>query len=221
MAFHPKTSILCPSVLPSEAEYEQASGMVKDTIPSFIYMGRYAKYKGIDHTLVALGLLRKQYPNARLWLVGKPDQAYIETTLSPLCAASGMSIGPGDENAVVVKGYVTESEKFRLCAAARALLFPSVREGWGIIVSEAAIMGTPSIVFDTPGCRDAVDYGRAGYLCAENTPEDLARLMAETINDTTAYKNVCQSARVFAQSLSQKQTDEGFYRVLQRFSNPM
>ena len=53
------------------------------------------------------------------------------------------------------------------------MLFLSVREGWGIPITEAGVVGTPSIVFDSTGIRDAIDNGKAGYLCETNDVEGL------------------------------------------------
>ena len=54
-------------------------------------------------------------------------------------------------------GAATEGDIIRW-----ALMFPSIREGWRIPVTEAGCVGTPSIVYDLPGIREVADYGRTG-----------------------------------------------------------
>lgn len=71
-----------------------------------------------------------------------------------------------------------------------------------MIVTEAAALGTPSIVYDAPGCRDAVDRGRTGYLCSENSPENLAHLMCKTLEEEDAYRDMRIKAYQFAQGFS-------------------
>ncbi|KXK09382.1 MAG: Glycosyl transferase group 1 [Microgenomates bacterium OLB23] len=44
------------------------------------------------------------------------------------------------------------------------------------LVTEAASQGTPSIVYDVDGLRDAVNFGKAGYLTQENNPESLKKI---------------------------------------------
>ena len=51
-------------------------------------------------------------------------------------------------------------------AARTALLMASVREGWGLVVTEAGACGTPAIVYDVPGLRDAVRDGETGLVVA-------------------------------------------------------
>jgi len=68
--------------------------------------------------------------------------------------------GPG----VVFTGRVSEQEKHRLLCAAWLLVHPALIEGWGIVVAEAAIRGTPAVGFDVPGLRDSVVSGQTGLL---------------------------------------------------------
>jgi glycosyltransferase involved in cell wall biosynthesis len=41
---------------------------------------------------------------------------------------------------------------------------PALIEGWGIVVAEAAVRGTPTVGFDVPGLRDSVVHDRTGLL---------------------------------------------------------
>jgi glycosyltransferase involved in cell wall biosynthesis len=59
---------------------------------------------------------------------------------------------------------VNEEQKHRLLAAAWLLLHPAQIEGWGIVITEAALHGTPAVGFDVPGLRDSVEHGRTGVL---------------------------------------------------------
>ena len=68
--------------------------------------------------------------------------------------------GPG----VTFTGRVSEEEKHRLLCSAWLLLHPALIEGWGIVITEAAIRGTPAIGFDVPGLRDSVVNGQSGLL---------------------------------------------------------
>ena len=175
----------------------------KVTPATFIYVGRFAHYKGIDAAIEALGIVKKTYPDARLWCVGKKDDTYIANTLHPICERYGLTEGAPESNAdVIYWGFVSDAQKMQLQGQAKALLFPSVREGWGIIVLEAGIMNTPSIVYDAPGCRDAVDNGKTGYLCRENTPQELARLMSQILDNPSEYASMQKAARDFSKQFS-------------------
>ena len=49
---------------------------------------------------------------------------------------------------------------------AHVLLVPGVREGWGLVVTEANAMGTPAMAYDVPGLQDSVINGVTGKLVA-------------------------------------------------------
>jgi glycosyltransferase involved in cell wall biosynthesis len=188
----------------------------KSEPPYFVYMGRYARYKGIDDSIRALALLKQACPGARLVLLGRPDEKYMEETLAPLCSGLSLSIGTGEGSDVFVKGFVDEDEKFDIIGRARALLFPSMREGWGIIVTESSVSGTPAIVYDSPGCRDAVDMGRAGYLCRSNSPAALAEFMEETLSDGEAYLLMRRKAWEYSRQFTYEKTLGEFEAALRR-----
>ncbi len=99
---------------------------------------------------------------------------------------------------IVSWGYVSEEKKLELLSRSWALLFPSIREGWGIPVTEAGCVGTPCIAFDSPGIREAVNYGKAGYLCRDNSVNGLADQMCAVLSDKTRYEEMRNSAYTFS-----------------------
>ncbi|MFJ6694859.1 glycosyltransferase family 4 protein [Streptomyces sp. NPDC091272] len=117
--------------------------------PVFLAMGRLVEYKRID-LLLRLWERVRPVTGGRLVIVGDGPERRRLTAMA----------GPG----VVFKGYVSEAEKHQLLCESWLLLHPSAVEGWGLVVTEAAVRGTPSIGFDVPGLRDSVDDGVTGVL---------------------------------------------------------
>lgn len=117
--------------------------------PLFLAVGRLVEYKRID-LLLRLWERVRPVTGGKLVIVGDgPESRRLEALA-----------GPG----VVFAGHVTEEEKHRLLCASWLLLHPSAVEGWGLVVTEAAKRGTPSIGFDVPGLRDSVEDGVTGAL---------------------------------------------------------
>ena len=163
----------------------------KENNPTFVYAGRYASYKGIDVAVEAFGRLKKEYAGAKLWILGKKNEKYVLECLMPISEKYSLSWGaPGEEADITCWGFVSEQEKLNLFSRATALLFPSIREGWGIPISEAGDVGTPSIVFDSPGIRDAVNFGKAGYLCRTNNVDGLFEQMLLAVGDKKIYNEM-------------------------------
>ena len=191
---------IIPNGLPYQI-YQRERDFDKEDALTFIYVGRYAKYKGIDDTITAFGELKKKREDVRLWVVGKTDEEYIANVLIPICDKYDLTYGTNDNQDVVFWGFVNEEKKFELMQRAHALICPSIREGWGIIISEAGYLGTPSIVYNSPGLRDAVDYGNAGYLCHENTPQELVFHMQSVIDRHEQYIYYQEEAVKMAEKL--------------------
>ncbi|MFJ2826581.1 glycosyltransferase family 4 protein [Streptomyces sp. NPDC087263] len=117
--------------------------------PLFVAMGRLVEYKRID-LLLRLWERVRPVTGGRLVIIGNgPERERLEQLA-----------GPGVEFA----GHVSEAEKHRLLCAAWLLLHPSAVEGWGLVVTEAAVRETPAVAFDVPGLRDSVVDGETGVL---------------------------------------------------------
>lgn len=80
---------------------------------------------------------------------------------------------------VDILGRVDENEKNERMARAHVHVATSAREGWGLVVSEAAALGTPTIAYNTPGLKDSTMAAR-GQLCPPN-PEALAGFLADSL----------------------------------------
>ncbi len=184
----------------SFAPWSREQMLEKEAFPTFIYAGRYAPYKGIDIAIEAFVGLKKKYSNAKLWIIGKKNNKYVEKKLLPMCQANDMIWSDeGDESGDIISwGYVSEEKKLELFSRSKALLFPSIREGWGIPITEAGAVGTPSIVFDSPGIRDAIDGGNAGYLCMQNTAAGLQEQMEKVLMDNDMYLDMRERAYAFS-----------------------
>ncbi|GGP85678.1 glycosyl hydrolase [Streptomyces griseomycini] len=117
--------------------------------PLFVAVGRLVEYKRVD-LLLRLWERVRPVTGGRLVIVGDgPERDRLERLA-----------GPGVE----FTGHVSEAEKHRLLCAAWLLLHPSAVEGWGLVVTEAAVRRTPAVAFDVPGLRDSVVDGVTGVL---------------------------------------------------------
>jgi glycosyltransferase involved in cell wall biosynthesis len=167
------------------------------TSPSFLYVGRLKRYKGIALAIRALAAARSRRGDLTLDVVGSGDH---RSELEQLAIALGL----GD--AVRFHGFVTEPEKIALFRRAWANLFPSPKEGWGITVIEAAACGTPSIASDSPGLRDSVRHGETGYLVRHGDVEAMAQRMLELADAPALVASLGAAARRFAESLTWERT---------------
>ena len=99
-------------------------------------------------------------------------------------------------NQIIYTGSVNEIEKY-FCAI-DVLLLPSYREGFGNVVIEAAVMGTPAIVSNIPGPIDAVLPAKTGYVIIPKSVDELERAMKEIM--LTDYVQMGLNAQEFVRT---------------------
>jgi len=168
-------------------------GLDRTPEPSFLYVGRLKRYKGVAAAIEALALARRSRGDLVLDIAGNGDD---RPRLEALARNLGLS------SAVRFLGFVTEEHKLRLLRTAWANIYPSVKEGWGLTVIEAAACGTPSLVSNSPGLRDSVRDGETGYLVPHGDAQALARRMLELAERPALVTSLGRAARVFACSLT-------------------
>jgi len=162
----------------------------------FLALGRLTDYKRID-LLLRLWERVRHVVGGQLVIAGDgPERARIEAMA-----------GPG----VVVTGRVSEEEKHRLLCSAWMLLHPAMIEGWGIVITEAAIRGTPGIGFDVPGLRDSVVDGETGVLVRNEG--QFASAWASLALDHRTREALGRAARERALRLHWSAAVEGFASV--------
>src|SRR5205823_13842336 len=139
-------------------------------------------------------------PRARLWLVGDGDPSYVGR-LRRQAAALGLT------PEVEFCGRLDAAKKHRRMALAEALLVTSVREGWGLVVTEAAACGTPAIGYDVPGLRDAVRHDETGMVVPPN-PASLALAMRRVIDDPALLQRLGTAARAWSRTFTYDKSAE-------------
>lgn len=167
----------------------------KEEVPTFIFVSRVVKMKGIEEVIRAFFYTLKELKDAKLWIVGDGDKRYVEELKETMRAYS-------ISTKVKFFGHVSEKEKLELMKKAHLLLHASVKEGWGLVVIEAASQATPAIVYDVSGLRDSVKNGRTGIVLDENTAKEMAKQAVTLIKDEKRYNELQKNALCWANSLT-------------------
>ena len=163
------------------------------TRPTFLYLGRLKRYKGVELALRAIAAARQSRADITLDICGQGDD---RPRLERLARELGLAA------AVRFLGFVPEEEKRRLLRRAWAVVFPSPKEGWGITNVEAAACGTPALASDSDGLRESVRDGVTGYLVPHGDSAALANRMLALANDPGLVERLGGAARSFAAGLS-------------------
>lgn len=128
-----------------------------------LYVGRIMKEKGMDELFQAAIRLKKNMGDRIVFdLVGFFEDEYKEKVerleKDGIIAFHGFQEDPGPYYAM-----------------AHCVVLPSYHEGMSNVLLEAAATGRPLITNDIPGCREAVEDGKNGYLTIAGSEEDLLK----------------------------------------------
>lgn len=134
----------------------------KDFVYGFV--GRITRDKGINELLEAYFNMNT---DAKLFLVGGIEKNH---KVDPDLFNKAIK----DKNVIFV-GNITDVEKYY--AAMDVLVLPSYREGFGNVIIEAGVMGTPAIVSNIPGPKDAIRDNETGLLVKVKSVKDLVDKM--------------------------------------------
>jgi glycosyltransferase-like protein len=115
--------------------------------PVFLTVGGIEAHKNTSRILAAFLDVRKARPEAQLVIAGGAsllDHSAARAAFDAALRDSGLAAGIG--GAVIVTGPLADAEMPPLYRLADALVFPSLREGFGLVALEAMASGTPAIV---------------------------------------------------------------------------
>jgi len=168
----------------------------KEENPTVAFIGRLKRHKLPDHAIRAFLIIKKDIPSAKMWMIGA---GYMLNELEKL----------GNKD-VTFFGHTENRVKYELLSRAHLTLVPSMREGWGLIVTESNAMGTPVVAYDVNGLRDSVLDGRNGILVKDKTPESLAKHALNILTDKERLKRFCANALEYSRQFSWDKTVDYF-----------
>lgn len=172
--------------------------------PRLVMLGRLTPAKFVEEGIRCFGRLQRELPDAQLDVVGSGPPHY-KRRLEAMIARDGIQ-------GVTFHGRVDEDRKRALLAAAHVHVFTSHREGWGLVVSEAAAVGTPSVGYDAPGVRDSI--GDPRLLAPIGDIERLSDRLATVLKDRRLYEQVRENSWRRTQSMTYEAATRAFAAAL-------
>lgn len=140
----------------------------KESAPTVVFVGRLSANKRPAAAIQAFQQVRASIPDAQMWVIGSGPE---EHRLRRLAGAG-----------VTFLGHLSDEDKSVRIRRAHVLVATSIREGWGLVVTEAAALGTPTIAYDVPGLRDSVRA--SGGALTTPTPAALAARIVRHFRDS-------------------------------------
>ncbi|MBI5049907.1 MAG: glycosyltransferase family 4 protein [Nitrospirae bacterium] len=172
----------------------------KEDNPTLVFLGRLKITKGPGDAIEIFKKVKKDAPNIRLWMIGRgPDEETLKR------AAEGLE-------GIKFWGWDSDDEKYSLLGRSHILLVPSVREGFGINVIEAASVGVPAIGYDVPGLRDSIRHGETGFLVG--SPSEAAQMVVELLEDQKRYNEMSGRCLHYAKNFNWEERVDEFWTAI-------
>jgi glycosyltransferase involved in cell wall biosynthesis len=172
---------------------------VKPVPPHLLYIGRLTKGKGAEDALEAFCIIRRTV-QCSMTVVG-------DGPLLPRLAHRYSDIAQ-------FTGRVDGAEKQRLLGEATILLVPGTREGWGLVVLEAQSRGAVPIVYNVPGLRDSVDFGRSGLLSPHPSPSSMALATCDLLSNPNRLHQLAREGWKWCQQFTYDRATREFLQQL-------
>ena len=133
-----------------------------------------------------MGLIRRQHPEMNLMLdvVGKiKDEHYYQNLLA---RAEALDV----KGMIHFRGRVSDEELEDLYQKAEVFTFPSLLEGFGMVIVEAMNKGVPPVVFDNAAMPYLIKDGVNGMLAVNKSVESFAQKLIELTGNKTLRSHI-------------------------------
>ena len=174
---------------------KQLKDVEKFSRPTLLSLGSIRKMKQTCDQIEAFEISKKAVPKLQLKIAGVPGDAYGEKVLHRIKKSEFKSD-------IEYLGRVDEAQKTELMQKSHLILVTSVKEGWGLIVTEANSQGTPAVVYDVDGLRDSVKNKETGWISKNNSPNGLADCVIQSLQNIEEYEKVRNDAWLWSKDLT-------------------
>lgn len=187
-----------------------------DMLPSkrkkitLIFLGALAKDKGIEEALQTFAVINSKKRGFEFWIAGNGEEnytKYLKLKSQRLALAANIKFW----------GYVSEYDKYQLLAKSQLLINTSFREGWGLVVLEAASVGTPTVGFDVPGLRDSIVNEKTGLLSPKD-PGMLAQKVLELMGNKRKYELLRKNGFSWAKKFTWKKSTSLSLKLIEKLT---
>ncbi len=202
----PDNSVIIPNgVNINEITYVTPSEDYYDVI----FAGRLIPEKHADLIINAISKVKKIHPHVKCKIIGNgPSESYLKSLTSSLDL----------EKNIIFEDFYDDHEKlYGQIKSSSALILPSKREGFGIIVIEANACGVPVITIDNKmnAAKDLITTG-TGWIIRDDS-EELSELINKIIENgiSSNQRNICRDyAKNFDWNHIASQTEDYYYEIL-------
>lgn len=181
------TLLVSPGLIDAGRESPAPRAPSDASVPPYVlYAGRHIADKQVEVLPAAVAQAREQVPDLQLVILGRgATTPQIHEEVRRVGGASWARM----------PGFVPDAELAEVMAHAVCLVNPSRREGYGLVVVEAAAHGTPVVLVNDPGnaATELVEPGVNGFVAASTSPKVLAEAIVACVDGGMPLRNTTRA----------------------------
>ena len=171
--------------------------------PLFLTIGGIEPRKNSIRLLQAFAQVLERLPRAQLLIAGGEtlfDYAPYRDEFFEWVKRLGIEVG----RSLLLPGRIADEEMADLYRCADIFIFPSLKEGWGLVILEAIASGLPVVTSDRPPFTEFLDRNRAILVDAESVAA-IAAGMLRAATDEAVRTDLVRQSQAVAQEYSWEQ----------------
>ncbi len=180
------------AVIHNGTDEPMSTDVGRSSHPTIVVLGRLVPHKRVEHAIEVLAKLRESHPGLSLRIIGDGWWAPKVREHAEACGVS---------ESVVQLGFISEQDKHTELAQSWVALAPSIKEGWGLNVVEAASHGVPTVAYHgAGGLSESIEDGRTGLLV--NDLDAMATAVSRLLSDQVLRDTLGVAAREHARQFT-------------------
>lgn len=176
------------TILPLGIDLPMASTSSKFLFPSAVFLGRLVKMKGVESAINSVPEICKALPKFKLYIIGNADATYLSWLKSHVDKLRMSSH-------IEFLGFLPQTKRNFYLHKCNFLIHPSYKEGFGLTVIEAGVLGTPTIARKGSSLDELIHHNLTGLLFTKDS--DIPKLFVNNYSGSNYRRLSLKSSAVF------------------------
>lgn len=174
-----------------------------------LYVGQAFPRRHLKESLLAFEKIVADYPNLQFIAIG-PDK-YPSPIINSMVGEINNKLG---RKAVIHKDHISDEELIQLYKDAKALIYISDREAFGLPPMEALLYGTPPILMDNELGHEL--FGNNAIYTKSSNPDEITNAIQTALSDSSIIQNIKKNGPEFVEKYSWKDFTDKFLDILNK-----
>ena len=159
------------------------------------------------HAIKAFEIARDNNPNLKIIIAGSNQGLYARKVTKYVSKSR-------HSNSIDILGKVSPKKKLDLMRQADIILVTSIKEGWGLIITESNSQGTPAIAYDVDGLRDSVQDKITGLLIPNSSFQAMGNGIIDLLSNDTVYESLRHEAWQYSKNFTFENSYYDFVQII-------